>query len=62
MQRPRDDTMQLIRELIEEAGVQIIISRELSEETRNLRQANAELRELLRENLLLLEQARRLES
>ena len=62
MQRPRDDTMQLIRELMEEAGVQIIISRELSEETRNLRQANAELRELLRENLLLLEQARRLES
>jgi hypothetical protein len=61
MQRPRDDTMQLIRELIEEAGVQIIISRELSEETRNLRQANAELRELLRENLLQLEQARTFE-
>ena len=52
--------MQLIRELVEEAEVQIIISQELSEEARNLRQANAELRELLRENLLQLEQARRL--
>ena len=51
MQRPQD-TMRRIRELIEETDVQIVISRELCEETHNLRQANAELRELLRENLL----------
>ena len=61
MQRPQD-TMRRIRELIEEINVQKVISRELCEETHNLRQANAELRELRRENLLLLEQARRLES
>ena len=47
MQRSQD-TMRRIRKLIEEIDVQIVISRELSEETRNLRQANAELRELLR--------------
>jgi len=43
-----------ISKIMEEVRVEMIISRELSEETRNLRQANAELRELLRENLLVL--------
>lgn len=52
MPRPRDDAMRRIRQLIEETEVQIVISRELCEETHNLRQANAELREVLRENLL----------
>jgi hypothetical protein len=52
MQTPRNAGTRRIRELIEETDVQIVISRELCEETHNLRQANAELRELLRKNLL----------
>lgn len=44
--------MRRVQQLIEQIEVQIVISGELCEEMHNLRQANAELRELMRENLL----------
>lgn len=52
MQRPPDARTRRIREIVEALEAQIVISREIREHTRNLIQTNAELRELLRENLL----------
>ena len=48
----RRNSAEHIWKIMEEVRVQVIISRELCEETHNLRQANAELREFLRETLL----------
>lgn len=45
-------TMCDIQDVLAEARAQIVISRELCEIAANLRQENAELRELLRETLL----------
>ncbi|HJT69181.1 MAG TPA: hypothetical protein VJ731_03225 [Terriglobales bacterium] len=45
-------TMRDIQDVLAEARAQIVISRELCEIAANLRQENAELRELLREALL----------
>ena len=45
-------TMRDIQDVLAEARAQIVISRELCEIAANLRQENAELRELLRETLL----------
>ena len=52
MQKPGDDSTEHIREIIEEVQTQIVISRALCETSSNLRQQNAELREMLLENML----------
>jgi hypothetical protein len=52
MQRPPDARTRRIREIVAAVEVQITLARELRETSHNLTQENAELRELLRENLL----------
>ncbi len=47
-----EDATEHIREIIGAVQAEIVISRELRETSSNLRQENAELREMLRENML----------
>ena len=52
MDRSRDNTRRRIRDMIAVLRAEIATSRDLREMSQNLRQENADLRELLRENLL----------
>jgi hypothetical protein len=52
MQRPPDARTRRIGEIVAAVEAQITLAREVREHTHNLIQTNAELRELLRENLL----------
>jgi hypothetical protein len=53
MNNAEDETARRVREILTAVHAQIAVSRKLCEMSQNLQQQNADLRELLRENLLV---------